>query len=237
MKVIAAPFAFNEGIKIRNTLKKFPRERTYDLYVVDDGSTDGSLDGVEEEFNCTVLRSEVNRGIGFNIKRYLDYAIEKGYDVAVIVAGNDKDDPTQIPRLLKPIMEDEFDFVQGSRYLPGGDFGNMPLYRQIATRFVHPLLFSLVSRKRITDSTNGFRAIRLSILNDSKIDYHQTWLDKYELEPYLFYKSIRLGYKVGEVPVTKVYPDKQLGYTKMRPITGWWSILRPLVYLFFKIKK
>ena len=54
--------------------------------------------------------------------------------------------------------------MQGSRYLPGGDFGNMPLYRQIATRWVHPLLFSLVVRRRYTDTTNGFRAIRLSML-------------------------------------------------------------------------
>ena len=51
----------------------------------------------------------------------------------------------------------------------------------------------------------------------------------YELEPYLFFKMIRLGYKVTEVPVTKIYPPHELGYTKMKPITGWWSILRPAV--------
>jgi dolichol-phosphate mannosyltransferase len=138
--------------------------------------------------------------------------------------------------LVKPIVEEGFDFVQGSRYLPGGDFGNMPFYRQIATRFVHPWLFSLVARRRVTDSTNGFRAIRLSMLDDSAIDIDQEWLDKYELEPYLMFKAIRLGYRFKEVPVTKIYPPKELGYTKMKPFSGWWSILRPLFFLGLGIK-
>ena len=63
--------------------------------------------------------------------------------------------------------------MQGSRYLPGGDFGDMPFYRQVATRYVHPLLFSLLMRRRFTDTTNGFRAIRLSILRDPRIDLSQ----------------------------------------------------------------
>ena len=92
-------------------------------------------------------------------------------------------------------------------------------------------------RKKITDSTNGFRAIRLSILEDKKIDINQSWLDHYELEPYLLFKAIKLGYKHKEVPVTKIYPPRKLGYTKMRPITGWWSILKPIFYLGLGIKK
>jgi len=127
--------------------------------------------------------------------------------------------------------------VQGSRYLKGGDFGNMPFYRQLATRYVHPLLFSLFVGRRFTDTTNGFRAIRLSALRDPRIDMDQPWLDRYELEPYLFFKMNRLGYKVTEVPVTKIYPPHELGYTKMKPVTGWWSILRPVLLLGLGIKR
>lgn len=65
----------------------------------------------------------------------------------------------------------------------------------------------------------------------------QAWLDKYELEPYLMFKAIKLGYKFKEAAVTKIYPAKKLGYTKMKPIIGWWSILRPLVFLGLGIKK
>jgi len=50
-------------------------------------------------------------------------------------------------------------------------------------------------------------------------------------------KAIQLGYNVKEVPVTKIYPAKGLGYTKMRPVIGWWSILRPLLLLALRMKK
>ena len=113
----------------------------------------------------------------------------------------------------------------------------MPVYRVMATRVMHPLLFSLAARRRITDSTNGFRAMRLSMFDDARINLDQPWLDKYELEPYVFFKAIRLGYKVKEVPVSKIYPPKHLGYTKMKPITGWWSILRPIFLLGLGLRK
>jgi len=165
------------------------------------------------------------------------YALEKDYDVIVLVAGNDKDDPLLIPRLLQPILEEGYSFVQGSRYMKGGGYGKIPFYRVVATKFVHPFLFSLAARRWVSESTNGFRAYRTSLLRDTRIDLNQDWLDKYELEPYLYLKAIRLGYRVKEVPVTKFYPPKIEGYTKMKPITGWWSILRPIVYLGLGLKK
>ncbi len=240
MKILVTPFAYNEGIKIKNTLSKFPRSRNYDVMVFDDGSTDGSLSEPQinlKAMNISVLRNESNFGIGAAIRKMIKYAINENYDILVIMAGNDKDDASEIDRLINPVIVGGFDFVQGSRYLPGGNFGNMPFYRQIATRYIHPLLMSLITKRRITDSTNGFRAINLNMFKDNKINIDQDWLNKYELEPYLMYKSIALGYKFTEVPVTKIYPPKALGYTKMKPITGWWSILRPLLLLGLKLKK
>jgi dolichol-phosphate mannosyltransferase len=229
MRVLAATFAFNEGAKIQRTLARHPSTHDYDLLVVDDGSTDGALNGIDP--SIAVLRNPTNRGIGAAMKQAFDYALDGHYDVIVIHAGNDKDEPLEIPRLLEPITAGTADFVQGSRYLGGGGFGNMPRYRVLGTRHVHPLASSLAARKRITDSTNGFRAFRTAILRDPRIDWRQPWLNRYELEPFLLLKAIRLGYRHREVPVTKIYPDHGQGYTKMRPIVDWWSILRPIVYV------
>ena len=228
-RVLSATFAFNEGEKIRQTLARHPATRAYDLLVVDDGSTDGALDAVDA--SIVVLRNARNLGVGASMKRVFQYALDDGYDVLVIQAGNDKDDPLEIPSLLDPILRGEADFVQGSRYVGGGRFGNMPLYRVFGTRVVHPLVFSLAAGKRVTESTNGFRAFRTALLRDPRINWRQAWLDRYELEPYLMLKAITLGYRHCEVPVTKIYPPRRLGYTKMRPFVDWWSILRPIVYL------
>jgi len=235
MRVLAATFAYNEGEKIRRTLARHPATRSYDLLVHDDGSTDGALD--DTDAGVIVLRNPINQGIGAAMKRVFQYALDGGYDALVIQAGNDKDDPLEIPSLLAPLQDGSADFVQGSRYLHGGAFGNMPAYRVFGTRIVHPLIFSLAARKRVTESTNGFRAFRTAILRDPRIDWRQDWLDRYELEPYLMLKAIRLGYRHVEVAVTKIYPPHQLGYTKMRPGIDWWSIIRPVVYLGLGLKK
>jgi dolichol-phosphate mannosyltransferase len=235
-KILVAVFCFNENVKIERTLGRFPRERNYDLLVMNDGSTDDSVDRIKKFPNVTIISHSENRGAGTSIRSVHRYALSKDYDVLALVAGNDKDDPLLIPRLVQPIIEDGCVFVQGSRYLKGGRYGKMPLYRVIASKYIHPLLFSLITRRRVTDSTNGFRAYRTSLLRDERINLGQDWLDKYELEPYFFYRVIRLGYRVKEVPVSKIYPPKNLGYTKMKPILGWWSILRPLFLLGLGLK-
>lgn len=237
MKYLVAIFCYNEKNKIEKVVRKFDDYNSYNVVIVDDGSTDGSLEALKDpSFKLTFLRNPINMGAGYSVRRAVNYAKDNEYDVIILVAGNNKDSPEDIYKLLKEI-EDGYDFVQGSRYLPGGNFGNMPFYRRISTQFIHPFIFSLITGKRITDSTNGFRAIRVSMLGDKRIDLTQDWLDKYELEPYIFYKAIKLGYNVTEVPVTKIYPPKELGYSKMKPITGWWSILRPLIFLGLGIKK
>ena len=147
--------------------------------------------------------------------------------MAVFLAGNNKDNPAEIPSLLDPICHAGYDLVVGSRYLAGGGYGgDMPAYRKLATR-LHPWLMSRFTGQPLTETTNGFRAIRLAALDDPRICLDQRWLDGYGLEVYLLYKLIVCGYRHTEVPCTKIYPPKRLGITKMKPVVGWWDILHP----------
>jgi dolichol-phosphate mannosyltransferase len=221
---------FDERVKIQRVVDRLQAEGVEHVLIVDDGSRDGSAKGLEQR-GVRVLRHSHTRGVGRALATGLADLRARGFDVAVIMAGNDKDDPREIPRLLAPIAGDEADFVQGSRWMKGGSVGgDMPGYRHSATK-LHPMVFSVMVGKRLTESTNGFRAFRLSLLDDPRIDIDQPWLDRYELEPYLLFKAIRLGYRHLEVPCTKIYPPKAEGVTKMRPVLDWWSILRPVLLL------
>jgi glycosyltransferase involved in cell wall biosynthesis len=236
LSVIAIAPVLNEETKIGAVVRRMPRPVVDEVLVVDDGSTDRSPE-VAGQAGAHVLPMGRTVGVGATLRASYRYAVEHRYDVAVTVAGNNKDAPEEIPALLDPIAEGRADFVQGSRFLKrDANFGAMPLYRRVATR-LHPLLFSLVSQRWVTDSTNGFRAIHRRVLADPRLDLSGAWLDEYELEPYLYLRAIRLGHRTAEVPVTKVYPPRRLGQTKMKPVTGWWSILRPLVYVGLGIRR
>ena len=234
-KILVAIFAYNEGVRIEATVERVLDAVPYDVLLVDDGSTDGSIDALRQR-PITVLSNWRNRGLGAAMKQAFSHALTHGYHLLVSMAGNNQDNPVQIPRLLKPILEDGYDFVQGSRFLPGGHHGKMPRYRLVATR-CYARLISHATGKSVTEGTNGFRAFKTGLLRDPRIDWHQAWLDTYELEPYLLYKTLVLGYRHLEVPVTKIYPRQMLGYTQMKAMTNWWYCLRPVFFLFLRIKR
>lgn len=236
LSVIAIAPAWNEETKIGEVVRRMPRDVVDEALVVDDGSTDRTAD-VARAGGASVLRLGRVVGVGAALRAGYRRAVDGGFDVAVVLAGNNKDAPEEIPILLGPIADGRADFVQGSRYLkPDAQFGAMSAFRKLATR-IHPLLFSLVARRRVSESTNGFRAVHRRVLVDPRLVLAQAWLDRYELEPYLYLRAIQLGYRTVEVPVTKIYPPKELGQTKMTPIVDWWSILRPLVYLGLGLKR
>ncbi len=241
-KILVSPVAFNENVKLKSVIERFIKSRVFgkvDYLIVDDGSTDETSAVIESFRSQSVqtIKHAHRMGVGSAIRTAIKHAAQHKYDILVIMAGNDKDNPEEIPLLTEPIAKDGYDLVQGSRYLGFSRAGGqMPMYRKFAVR-LHSFLLSVLTGKTMTDTTNGFRAMKVALFHDERINLDQAWLNQYELEPYILFKAIKLGYRVTEAPVTKIYPPKKLGYTKMLPFVGWWSILRPLFYLGFGIKK
>jgi len=223
--------AFNEEGKIGRVVTKVKATGEVDeIVVADDCSTDGT-NREAKEAGATVLRHEKNMGVGAGIRSGLKYGRENGFDIAVIMSGDDQHEPTELPAVLEPLRNNLAQFVQGSRRLRGGKTVNGPLFREITTR-LYSLIFTILTFKRITDGTNGFRAFRLSILDEAEIDLDQDWLNTYELEPYLLYKAVRSRkITVVEIPITIYYRGETRQYSKMKPFRDWWRITRPLLFL------
>ncbi len=235
-RILFLTCVYNEEGKIADVFRRMQTGVADEVLMVDDGSTDNSAE-IGRQAGATVISLGACLGVGYALRRGLEYAREKQYDIVVTIAGNNKDDPDEAPQLLDPVCDDGYDFVIGSRFLAGGGYGgDMPFYRKLATR-LHPFLVGLFCGRRVTESTNGFRAMRLSVLDDKRINLYQEWLDHYELEVYLLMKLMLLGYRTTEVPATKIYPKKALGRTKMRPGVDWWRILRPIFLLGLRLRR
>ena len=224
---------YNEETRIGGVLARFTPGLVSEIVVVDDGSSDGTT-ALLKTFPVTVIRHDERRGVGCAIREGLELLASKGFDAAVVMAGNGKDDPAEIPRLTAPVAAGEADYVQGSRFLGGGSFNNLPLARYLMIKSFTVMWMLLIGRA-LTDVTNGFRCYRLALLKDPNIKIGQDWLDTYELEYYLHYKTLTLGYKFIEVAVSKNYPSKT-NYSKIRPILDWWGIVKPILLLRFGLR-
>lgn len=232
--ILVAP-AYNEAQKIGEVVRRTPRAIVDVVLVVDDGSTDQTT-AIARAAGARIESLGRVMGVGAAIRRGFEIARAENFDIVVVIAGNNKDSPEEIARLLDPICDDRQDFVMGSRFLAGGAYGgDMPRYRKLAVR-LHPFLVGLFCGRRITESTNGYRAMRVSVLSDPRLNLAQRWLDHYELEVYLLMRVLKLGYRCGEVPVSKIYPPRAIGNTKMRPVLDWWKMMRPIILVGFGLK-
>ena len=239
-RTIAIIPVYHDYDNIEKVLSKFKEKTVDEICIIADEISMNYKERLQKT-SCKVpfrvIRNAKRKGIGCAIKQGLLYALDNKYDIVVVLAGNNKDDPAEIPHLIEPILKENFDYIQGSRFLPGGKRVNNPLIRGVFSRF-YPFFWTLLTNVRCTDVTNGFRAFKLKLFEDPCIDLWQSWLDSYELEYYFHYKVLTLGYKTKEVPVSKVYPYRHKGgYSQISPFRDWWKIVGPLVYLKLRVKK
>ncbi|MBV8065370.1 MAG: glycosyltransferase family 2 protein [Actinobacteria bacterium] len=166
-----------------------------DIVVVDDGSVDRTT-AVAQAKGARVLRLPFNLGIGGAVQTGFRYAFEHGYDVAVRVDGDGQHDPSQLDRVLGPVLRGEADIVVGSRFA-----GDVDGYRSSRTRRVGIRLLALmVSRivgQRVTDTTSGFQALDREAIALFARDYPH---DYPEVEATIMVFRHRL--RLREVPVT-----------------------------------
>ena len=222
----------NEGERIKSLLKRMEVNRISaiaDIIIVDGGSTDGSLE-IEALKQVGVRGLVVKKGPGklsAQLRCAYAFSLDQGYEGIVTIDGNDKDDPEAIPRFIKE-LKSGVDFVQASRFLPGGVAVNTPKSRDFAIRFIHAPCLSLASGFKWTDTTQGFRAYSRRMLLDPRIALFRDIFVAYELLAYLSYIAPKLGYICRELPTARMYPIGEVP-TKIAGFRGNLEILKTLV--------
>jgi dolichol-phosphate mannosyltransferase len=238
MKFLVIAVNYNNTIEIRDFLRKLKSTHpVLDTIVIDDGSTDDSQYIIKEE-GFKSINHEQNQGIGAAIRTGINYFFQEALDctAVAIMSCNGKMDPADLKDLTKPILEGQADYVQGNRYLDSSAI-DLPLFRRIAAP-LFSIFGSLFLSRNFNDLSCGFRVYTKEFLSHPDIDINQSWLNRYELEYYLHYKACTLGFRIVEVPVRITY--SHLHFTrrsKIKPLIGWWSMIRPFILLSTGLKR
>lgn len=229
-RYVVAIFVINEGQKLLRQLDKMkPLAARIDIVIADGGSTDGStsVENLESRAVRALLTKTGPGKLSAQMRMAMDWAMNEGYDGLITIDGNDKDDSAAIDGFMRA-LDEGFDHVQGSRFIPGGKAINTPPSRFWGIKILHAPLISLAAGFRYTDTTNGFRAYSRRFLLDSRVRPFRDVFVRYEMHYYLAIRAARLGFRCLEIPVTRAYPDKGPTPTKISPIRGNLLVLKTL---------
>lgn len=192
--------AYNEEKNILKTYTEIVKynednKSNYDVIVINDGSKDKTRKILEQN-NIPHINLLHNLGIGGAVQTGYKYAYEKDYDIAVQFDGDGQHDINYVKDIIEPLKNNKCDMVIGSRYLDKktSDFKSTKA-RQFGIKVIS-FIMKLVTKKRIYDTTSGFRASNKRIIEK----FSKSYPIEYP-EPITTTELLKQGYKVGEVPV------------------------------------
>ena len=172
MKLLIALPCYNEAATVADVLRSIPR--TYEnvdetrLLVVDDGSADDTAE-IALAAGAMVIKHKRNRGLGMAFRSAVDYAIEHGYDLMVNMDGDAQFDPSDIAKVILPILDGDADFATGTRFSGGTRIPNMPWVKRWGNMRMNRLV-NRFCHGSFSDVSCGFRAYSRETL--LKINFH-----------------------------------------------------------------
>ena len=192
--VVVVP-AFDEERTVGSVVRSMPEAvdglRVVAL-VVSDGSTDRTA-AVAREAGALVTELPINRGGGLALRVGYEIALELGAEVVVTMDADGQHLPEELPVMVAPILAGEADYVNGSRLL--GDFERDSLVRHVGVH-VFSRVVSILTGRRITDPSSGYRAARAELLERLVLEQDRFWTSEILIE------ALRHRARVVEVPVT-----------------------------------
>jgi glycosyltransferase involved in cell wall biosynthesis len=201
--VIVLP-AYNAAKTLLFTLAEIPAPFKKHIILVDDGSTDNTVE-VATKTGLTVFRHERNIGYGGNQKTCYGEALRKGADIVVMLHPDHQYDATVIPDLVNPIIRGKVDAVFGSRMLGGRPLeGGMPHWKYSANVFLTAIA-NLIFGRYLTEIHSGFRAYSRKYLESVRFEDNR---NDFVFDTEIIAQGMALNLNFSEVPiVTRYFPE------------------------------
>ena len=196
--------SYNEARTICAITKEL-KSRGLTVYVVDDGSTDGT-GGIAQGQGAVVIAHEKNKGKGASLIEGFDRILKEDFDAVLIMDGDGQHATCDIDNFFNKMAETGADIVVGNRML---DTSSMPVGRLITNRMMSRVI-SKMCGQFIPDTQCGFKLIKRNVLESIKFEF-----SNFEIESEILLKAARKGFKIESVPVKTVYRDET---SKIKPI-------------------
>jgi glycosyltransferase involved in cell wall biosynthesis len=201
-KVVAVLPAYNAERTLAATLADIPVGAVDEVLLVDDGSTDRTVQ-VAREMGLTVIQHPKNRGYGGNQKTCYHYALEHGADIVVMIHPDYQYDSRVIPHAVGIIELGICDVVLGSRVRSRDEAlaGGMPWWKYIANRGL-TAFENMALGQNLGDFHSGFRVYRREVLETIPFEKNS---DDFIFDTQFLVQAVHCGFRLGDIPVPVRY--------------------------------
>lgn len=240
MKLLCIIPVYNEENRLLDLLNEIVRFKNndklkIDFLIINNGSNDKSLEIIKSS-KLNYISIKKNKGIGYAFLLGLKLGSKNNYDILIHMAGNNKMSPFDIDQVVRPIMYENIDYVSGTRFGIKKNYDNNPIFRKISIKLLS-FFFSIIFKKKITDATCGFRAMKINKLIKNFTLFNKKKYYTYGYEYYSYGKILLAdNFKSCEANVKMNYPKKGK-YSKIRPIIDWYPIIFGYLEALFDKKK
>jgi len=196
--------AYNAEKTLARTYADVPKSVVDDVILVDDASKDRTVEEAQR-LGLHVVEHKKNRGYGGNQKTCYRTALERGAEIVVMVHPDHQYDPTVIPHLIKPLLEERCDAVFGSRMLGGRPIqGGMPKWKYLGN-----ILLTAIENATfliyLTEYHSGFRAYSRRYLEAVNLEQNS---NGFVFDTEIIAQGMAKGLTIREIPIETRYFDE-----------------------------
>jgi glycosyltransferase involved in cell wall biosynthesis len=231
-KVVVVMPAYNAGRTLRMTYEELPKDTVSAVILVDDGSTDETLQ-IARDLRLEVFVHDRNYGYGANQKTCYTEAMKAGADIIVMVHPDYQYDPRLVPQIIEPIIKGEADIVLGSRLKQGTALQQgMPWWKYFSNRFLTWLenrTFGLA----LSEFHTGYRAFRREVLETVTYAMNS---DGFIFDQEIIAQVVAAKFRIAEIAVpTRYFPEASSASLWQSIVYGLKIVWLVMFFLLFRL--
>lgn len=221
-KIVVVIPAYNSEKTIKSVYQKIPFKLIDDIVIADDGSKDQTVK-VLRRLNLKPILHKQNLGYGANQKTLYTQALKLGAKYIIMLHPDGQYNPSDLPKFVNALKKGKGDLILGSRFL-GKSRNETPFYKAISIKVI-TLLFNLVLGINISEANTGYRGYTSQLLKT--IPFLENG-NGYIFDPQLIIQTAYFGFKIADVPVSKIYNKEAISPNLSKSLYHGWENIQLL---------